>query len=303
MKKVLTLFICLFVIAAGCGKESKVDDKKIKELTKKTGQLVKEKKYEEALNTLDEIIKLEGESRGNLGYKYYVLMKMEKYEDALKVALRTDEVAKRKSPWNLISIIEAYLKLKNSDKALEYLKVAIEERNFINFNYLKGEIYLDIQKSETFLSLMEKIKENIGIGKKAKDFAVTLLDGADFKLSAAKGRVVFIDFWATWCPPCRKAIPLIKDIYAENKDRGLEIIGISLDEDEEKLKSYIKEKEMDWKINYSGKGWYDDTVKLYNVSSIPSTWLIDKSGKLRFFDVHEEELKKAIEELINETID
>ena len=303
MKKVLKLFICFFVIAAGCVKESKVDDKKIKELTKKTGQLVKEKKYEEALNTLDEIIKLEGESRGNLGYKYYVLMKMEKYEDALKVALRTDEVAKRKSPWNLISIIEAYLKLKNSDKALEYLKVAIEERNFINFNYLKGEIYLDIQKSETFLSLMEKIKENIGIGKKAKDFAVTLLDGADFKLSAAKGRVVFIDFWATWCPPCRKAIPLIKDIYAENKDRGLEIIGISLDEDEEKLKSYIKEKEMDWKINYSGKGWYDDTVKLYNVSSIPSTWLIDKSGKLRFFDVHEEELKKAIEELINETID
>lgn len=300
MKKVLVLLICFLVILAGCANEKKGDKTSIKELNEQTQKLVKEKKYEEAVNTLDEIIKLEGETRGNLRYKFYVLMMMEKYEDALKVALRTDEVAKRKSPWNLISIIEAYLKLNNPEKALEYLKVAIEERNFINLNYLKGETYKAIQENEEFLSLLEKIRENIGIGKTAKDFEVNLQDGAKFKLSSFKGKVVFIDFWAVWCPPCRKAIPMIKEIFAENKKKGLEIIGISLDEDEEKLKSYIKEKEMDWKIGYSGKGWYDDTAKLYNVSSIPSTWIIDRSGKLRFFDVHEEELKKAINELLNE---
>ena len=254
MKKVLVLLICFLVILAGCAKEKKGDKTSIKELNEQTQKLVKEKKYEEAVNTLDEIIKLEGETRGNLRYKFYVLMMMEKYEDALKVALRTDEVAKRKSPWNLISIIEAYLKLNNPEKALEYLKVAIDERNFINLNYLKGETYKAIQENEEFLSLLEKIRENIGIGKTAKDFEVTLQDGAKFKLSSFKGKVVFIDFWAVWCPPCRKAIPMIKEIFAENKKKGLEIIGISLDEDEEKLKSYIKEKEMDWKIGYSGKG-------------------------------------------------
>lgn len=299
MKKIIGFLICFIFVFVGCGSEKKEEGNKSKDLKEKVNLLVKEKKLQEAVDTLDKIIKAEGESRGNLGNKHELLMKMKKYEDALKVALRRDEIAERKSPWNLIGIVETYLKLNNPEKAVEYLTIAIEERNYINLNYLKGETYSVLQGNENFLALLEKIKVNIGIGNEAKDFSVTLLGGKDFKLSAMKGKVVLVDFWATWCPPCRKEIPLMKKIYEHNKEKGFEIIGVSLDEDEKILKSFIKEKKMDWKISYSGKGWYDDTVKLYNVSSIPSTWIIDKSGKLRYFDVHKEGLEKAIEDLIN----
>jgi peroxiredoxin len=186
---------------------------------------------------------------------------------------------------------------------LEYLALAINERKFINLNYLKGNIYFVLKDNEKFLMLLDTIKKNTGIGENAKEFAINLLNGKKIKLSDYKGRVVLIDFWAVWCPPCREGIPFFKELYSKNKDKGFEIIGISLDTDEKKLNDFLKEKAIDWRISYSGKGWYDDTAKLYNVSTIPSIWIIDKSGKLRYFDVHKEDMKKAVVKLINEQIE
>ncbi len=320
MNKIVGLIVCLLLVLCACNsdklkesnqkevrkiKATKEKDLKInvKELLSKASQLEKEEKHTEAIASIDEAIKLEGESRKILGFKYEILMKMEKYDQALAVALKRDEVAKRKSPWNCISIAEVYLKLNNSEKALEYLALAINERKFINLNYLKGNIYFVLKDNEKFLMLLDTIKKNTGIGKNAKGFAVNLLNGKKIKLSDYKGRVVLIDFWAVWCPPCIEEIPFLKELYSENKDKGFEIIGISLDTDEKKLNDFLKEKAIDWRISYSGKGWYDDTAKLYNVSSIPSTWIIDKSGNLRYFDIHKEDMKKAVVKLINEQIE
>ncbi len=315
MKKVLSLVICLVFILVGCEKKSNDVEKdktipakstkakaSVEELMKKCTNLVKEKKLEDALVVLDEIIKISGENRSILGYKYNLLMELKKYEEGLAVSLRRDEVAKRKSPWNCISIVEAYLKLNNTEKALEYLSIAVKERKFNNLHHLMGETYAQLKDNADFLALIAKVKEVIGIGKKATDFTVKLINGTEYTLSAQKGNVVLIDFWATWCPPCRKELPNIKKIYSQFKDKGFKIIGISLDTDEAKHKAYIEEKGMDWDLSYSGKGWYDDAVKLYNVSSIPSVWIIDRQGNLRSFDIHGEEFSSVIKELVEEKV-
>ena len=80
----------------------------------------------------------------------------------------------------------------------------------------------------------------------APPFTVTALDGSKFNLDAMGGRVVLIDFWATWCGPCRQTLPEVKEIYAALHDRGFEIVGVSLDSDKDKLKEFIHEEKMTW---------------------------------------------------------
>ena len=227
-------------------------------------------------------------------------MELEKYEEALKVALRRDEITERKSPWNSMPIAETYLKLGNTEKALEYLAITVNERRFIYLEYLKGETFAPLHDHPEFQKLLEKINEFLGIGKPSKDFTLPLLGGGQYTLSAQKGKVILVDFWATWCPPCLEELPFMLELYAKYKDKGFGIIGISLDDKEETLKNFVDEKGMGYEIAYSGKAWYDETVKLYNVSSIPSTFLIDKKGTLRFFNVHDKKLEEAVKTLLEE---
>jgi peroxiredoxin len=109
-----------------------------------------------------------------------------------------------------------------------------------------------------------------------------------------------VDFWATWCPPCCKEIPQLKQYYEKFKARGFEIIGISLDSKREVLKKFIEKEKVPWKIGFSGDNRQDETVKLYGVKSVPSYWLIDRNGVLRHFNLRKEELKKAIASLLAE---
>ncbi|MCK5068336.1 MAG: TlpA family protein disulfide reductase [Bacteroidales bacterium] len=121
-----------------------------------------------------------------------------------------------------------------------------------------------------------------------------------FYFSNTRDEVVFLNFWATWCPPCRAELPLLQEYYKKLHKKGFDIIGISLDSKEEKLKEFLKEKKLPWRIAFSGLGWEDKTSGLYGVISIPSYWLIDKKGNLRYFGLREEALKKSVEKLLKE---
>ncbi len=112
---------------------------------------------------------------------------------------------------------------------------------------------------------------------------------------------MLIDFWVTWCPPCVKGIPHLKELHKKYKDRNFEIIGISLDNKKDLVDKYIAKEQIKWKMIYSGKAWADDIARNYKVNLIPSYWVIDKNGILRDFGMHlrdEHKLAKAIEKLL-----
>ena len=108
----------------------------------------------------------------------------------------------------------------------------------------------------------------------------TALDGREVDLSKMKGKVVLIDFWATWCEPCVLEIPSVKKTYNALHAKGFEIIRISMDSDNKKLEDFIAKSDMPWPQFFDGKGWQTSLAKEHGISSIPAMWLIDKEGNL-----------------------
>ena len=112
----------------------------------------------------------------------------------------------------------------------------------------------------------------------APDFKVKGLDGMEVKLSALKGKVVVLDFWATWCPPCKAEIPHFIELQADYGAKGLEIIGLSVDQEgEEVVRAFAKEHGVNYAMAMAGP----DLVQKYGgIRGIPTTFLIDKQGRI-----------------------
>jgi len=270
-----------------------------RDVLRKARELYSQKKYDEALTEVEKGIKEFGETRILLSAKYAILMEMGKYESALETAIKKDNISEKKSPWNSLDVMKAYLKLRNYDKAIEWLEESIN-RGFISYSELQSKDYDSIRNNPKFKKALSLLMDKIGIGKPAKDFTVETISGKKFTLSEQKGKVILVQFWASWCPGCRAEMPNVKKCYEEFKDKGFDVIGISLDNNKEDMMKYLEGVGVKWEISFSGKGWDDDIVKLYGVNSIPSLWLVDRKGILRNFDIMGEDLRKAISELVSE---
>ncbi len=118
------------------------------------------------------------------------------------------------------------------------------------------------------------------IGKPFKA-ALTTLDGKQLNLPGdLRGKIVVIDFWATWCVPCLKEIPRMQRLYAAYKNKGVQFVGISLDSNRGALTSFLKKTSLPWLHAFSGRQYDDPTVVRYQINSIPSVWLIDRKGNV-----------------------
>jgi peroxiredoxin len=132
-------------------------------------------------------------------------------------------------------------------------------------------------------------------GMEAPDIVLPSPDGKQIALSSLRGKVVLIDFWASWCGPCRKEMPNVVKTYAKFKDKGFEIYGVSLDKDKESWIAAIQKDGITWPQVSDLKYWESDAARLYGVSGIPYTVLLDREGRILGKALRGAELEKAVE--------
>ena len=123
------------------------------------------------------------------------------------------------------------------------------------------------------------------------------VDGRHVDLSKMQGKVVLVDFWATWCGPCVGEIPHVKAAYEKYRAKGFEIVGISLDQDLARLQEFTKSQGMPWPLYFDGRGWSNVISSKYGIRGIPTMWLVDKSGNLADTNAREN-LEGKIEKLL-----
>ncbi|RBQ12058.1 peroxiredoxin family protein [Pedobacter miscanthi] len=177
-------------------------------------------------------------------------------------------------------------------------------RSFDSFRKVKEAESLNIQIHQQAESKRKQaLEEEVAIGKQAKDFNLPDSSGKMISLSSFKGKYIFIDFWASWCGPCRAENPNVQKVFDQYSSRGLTVIGISVDG-----KSYGSKKSWINAVKQDGMRWIQllDSVngdhpasKLYNVNAIPRNFLIDPTGKIIAKDLRGDDLQRKVTSILN----
>ena len=184
-----------------------------------------------------------------------------------------------------------------SGRDIEAGKLKIEDWTTQADAHLKA--FPDSKLNAAIKKQIDTQKQMADLKTKPVELKFTAVDGKEVDLAKMRGKVVLIDFWATWCGPCVAELPNVLKAYEKLHDKGFEIVGISLDQDQAKLESFVKEKGMKWSQYFDGKGWQNDISSRFGIQSIPAMWLVDKKGMLVSNDVRgklEELVEKALKE-------
>lgn len=161
----------------------------------------------------------------------------------------------------------------------------------------------DVLKTKNAIALKNSIqsKKATSVGNVAADFEAPNPEGKVISLKSALGKVTIVDFWASWCGPCRKENPNVVAMYNELHSKGLNIMGVSLDNPngKEKWIEAIKKDGLTWPQISNLKGWQDPIAVMYNIKSIPATLILDKDGKIVAKNLRGEALKAKVKELLD----
>lgn len=136
-------------------------------------------------------------------------------------------------------------------------------------------------------------------GKAAPEIKLKDTNGEFISLSSYKGKVVLLDFWASWCIPCRRNNPSLVALYEKFKGEGFEILGVSIDENNDAWKKAIEKDGLGWKQVVDNKGWNAKSTDDYIIDAIPASFLIDQEGVIRGVNLEGRELDATIKKLLN----
>jgi len=178
----------------------------------------------------------------------------------------------------------------NSAALFAVMDIIDPNQDFDGFENITKQLMVGFSESKTVQNLYEDMEamkaerianDPLGEGKMAPDFSEALPNGEMMSLSDLRGNVVLLDFWASWCGPCRRENPAVVALYEKYKDKGFTVMSVSLDKDREKWLAAIERDNLSWPNHVSDlKFWQSKAAKLYGVSGIPFTVLIDKEGKI-----------------------
>jgi peroxiredoxin len=143
-------------------------------------------------------------------------------------------------------------------------------------------------------------KRTLTVGNMAPDFTMKNQNGQPLTLSSLRGKVVLIDFWASWCQPCRHENPNVVKLYDEYKSKGFDIIGVSLDRDKKSWLKAIEDDQLEWHHVSDLKFWNNEVAQKYKVKSIPHTVLLDKNGKIVANNLQGDLLAQKLSEILAE---
>lgn len=174
------------------------------------------------------------------------------------------------------------------------------EPNMTKIETLYNGLDKSIKDSKAGKSIVKNIKEfkTVKEGRRAPEFAAPNPEGKKVTLKESLGKVTIVDFWASWCGPCRKENPNMVALYNEFHDKGLNIIGVSLDDDADKWKEAIAKDKLAWTQVSNLKKWKDPIAIQYGVESIPKTYVLNSFGVVVAKDLSGEALKAKIIELL-----
>lgn len=176
-------------------------------------------------------------------------------------------------------------------------------------DYGKIKTYYDaltaeLKATKTGKAILETLNKvsAVSVGQIAPDFSAPNPDGKMVSLKESLGKITLIDFWASWCTPCRVENPNVVALYNEFHEKGLNIIGVSLDKEDahDKWTEAIATDNLTWTHVSNLKFWQDPIARLYNIESIPATFLLDENGKIIAKDLRGEELRNKVAELLGE---
>ena len=173
-------------------------------------------------------------------------------------------------------------------------QVSKPERKFTEFPQA-------MQRSPLGQSVQQIIRDEtakLGPGKMAPDFAAQTPDGKTVHLSDLRGKYILLDFWASWCAPCRMENPNVLSNYKKYGDKNFTVLSFSLDENRDAWRQAIASDHMDWYHAGDLKGWHSAVVQLYMVDAVPKSYLIDPDGRILAVDLRGDELGKMLERTI-----
>ncbi len=190
---------------------------------------------------------------------------------------------------------------KQSYGALYVINFLNPEQEAVFINNFIAENDKTFGKTDLYIGLKYRMQEmkKLAIGQPAPEISMPTPAGKILSLSSLKGKYVLVDFWASWCGPCRKENPNVVKLYNEYNSKGFEILGVSLDTKKENWEKAISDDKLTWPHISELAGWQTSVVKNFKIESIPSTLLVDKDGNILARNLRGEDLENYLKKLFN----